>query len=219
VVVIKTCSNCGETKTLDMFYKQNKISKTKGKFTYYNPECKVCTIKRSRAWELNPDNKDRFLANKAKQNKKEVNKEYRREVTRRKRESGEHKTYYYDNQQLFQDYNTNRQKKNHTITMTEWFDCKNYFNNECAYCGLKASEHYYMYDGELKLFDLHREHVDDEGANDLSNCVPACKLCNSYKWKYSLEEWYNSSNKNFSLERLNKIIKWVSEDYKLFMKC
>lgn len=26
----------------------------------------------------------------------------------------------------------------------------------------------------MQKHDLHKEHVNDDGANDLSNCVPAC---------------------------------------------
>lgn len=55
---------------------------------------------------------------------------------------------------------------------------------------------------------LHKEHVDHEGANDLSNCIPACKTCNSHKWEFDMESWYRNYE-HFSEERLNKIKEWL----------
>jgi hypothetical protein len=40
-------------------------------------------------------------------------------------------------------------------------------------------------------------------------------MCNSKKWAFTLEEWYNEENENYDKERLHKIIKWLEEDYKL----
>lgn len=55
--------------------------------------------------------------------------------------------------------------------------------------------------------------------NELDNCVPSCQSCNSSKAQYTLEEWYNPNNDRrggevFTQERLDKIIKWTTEDYK-----
>ncbi len=74
-----------------------------------------------------------------------------------------------------------------------------------------------MWYGELKNFDLHKEHVNHNGANDLSNCVPACYSCNSKKWIYEFEDWYNEGNEIFSQYRLDKIYKWLSNDYKIYL--
>lgn len=70
----------------------------------------------------------------------------------------------------------------------------------------------------MKQFDLHKEHVDDSGANDLSNCVPSCQSCNSSKNIFSLEEWYTEDNLNFTEERLSKIYRWLNEDYLKYIK-
>ncbi|WP_412729342.1 HNH endonuclease [Cytobacillus praedii] len=92
----------------------------------------------------------------------------------------------------------------------EWVACKNYFNDSCAYCGLHIDEHFEEFNQ-----DLHRDHVNHEGANDLSNCIPACKRCNGSKWKFELVEWYSEKNENYSIERLGRIHKWLNEDYLL----
>jgi hypothetical protein len=39
-------------------------------------------------------------------------------------------------------------------------------------------------------------------------------MCNSYKWEYSLDEWYNINNQNYTQEKYNKIIQWLTNDYK-----
>jgi len=64
----------------------------------------------------------------------------------------------------------------------------------------------------MQLGDLHKEHIDDNGKDDLSNCIPSCKSCNSSKWKFDFEDWYKKQ-KFFTEERYNKIIKWLKEDY------
>jgi len=124
-------------------------------------------------------------------------------------------------------YNKYRYHKKHNITNKQWINCKNYFMNDkgewsCAYCGLPINEHYQNYSGVSKNCDFHKEHVDDEGSNELDNCVPSCQSCNSSKRQYKLETWYNPNNKRrggkvFSEERLNKIINWITKDYKLYI--
>ena len=108
------------------------------------------------------------------------------------------------------------QHKKHKITKQEWEMCKKYFNYECAYCGLPLSEHYYTRNGITKNGDFHKEHVDHEGNNGLSNCVPSCGSCNSSKWKSELNEWYNINNPKYSEERYNKIMQWLNGDWVLY---
>lgn len=83
-----------------------------------------------------------------------------------------------------------------------------YFDNSCAYCGMTTEEHKNIFKQQL-----HKEHVDHNGRNDLSNCVPSCKICNSRKWEYDIKEWYDTDNLYYTDERYNKIIKWIKQDY------
>lgn len=110
------------------------------------------------------------------------------------------------------------QYKSHKISIKEWNSCKQYFNNECAYCGLHISEHYFTRKRVTKNGDFHKEHYDDDGANDLSNCLPSCGSCNFKKWRINFDEWYCEENPVYSKERYNKIIKWLDEDYKLYLE-
>lgn len=117
--------------------------------------------------------------------------------------------YQRNNKDKIKQYNENRQlHKKHIISKQEWISCKEYFKNCCAYCGMTEEEHRERFNQQL-----HKEHVDHEGANDLRNCVPSCKECNSKKWKYKLEDWYNEGNPVFNEKRLDKIHKWLNEDY------
>lgn len=112
----------------------------------------------------------------------------------------------------------NRKKRHHTINKQEWNNCKEYFNNSCAYCGLPIDKHICRYKDGYRLEDLHKEHKDDEGSNTLDNCVPSCKSCNSEKGSYDFEVWYCEDNPKFVQERYDIIIKWITEDYKLYIK-
>lgn len=91
--------------------------------------------------------------------------------------------------------------------------CLEYFNNCCAYCGMTLEEHKDKYNQ-----NLHKEHVTSCGRNDLKNCVPSCKVCNSEKSTTSFNDWYNIKNIKYSKDRYMKICKWIKEDCKLYIK-
>lgn len=75
--------------------------------------------------------------------------------------------------------------KKHVISESECLSCKEYFNFKCAYCGISEEEVIKLYSNQL-----HKDYADHEGANDLSNCIPACKSCNSSKHDSELNKWY-----------------------------
>jgi hypothetical protein len=211
----KVCSICGEEKQLSEFYSQKKHSKKRGDWTYINPECIECTKNRSRKWNIenhekvldivqkynNKPERKKFMKNYRIENKEEVRISLKRWIE-------EHK----DRLPL---YANNHQ--NHDITNLEWECCKNYFNYRCCYCGIPIEDHWVMFKGKLINGDFHRDHADHNGENDLSNCIPACKSCNCQKWEYEFYEWYNEENPNFTYERLEKILKWLNGDYKLYI--
>jgi hypothetical protein len=216
----KICSICSLEKPLSEFYTQKKYSKKRGHWIYYNPECKNCTNKRSRQWQ--EDNYEQyqkgFLKRMREALKKPEKKLYNRQLAKKQKESGYYKEYQKKNKDYFTNYNRERaMNKTHEISDEEWIRCKEYFNNSCAYCGLHIDDHYIIYAGELKHTDFHREHVDHNGSNKIDNCIPACAACNSSKWAFTLEEWYNENNPNFSQERIEKIHKWLDGDYKKYI--
>lgn len=202
--IYKLCVSCMEYKPLNNeYFPINKHSKD-GFHTY----CKTCANRRNRKWVKNNPEKRRESVKKY--NAKPDRKIIVYEANKRRREDGEYREWQRNNKDKIRQYNYfRRMHKSHDITDNEWDSCKEYFNNSCAYCGMTeevAKEKY----GHV----LHKEHVDHEGANDLSNCVPACKMCNSSKYTFPLNEWYNEENPDYSKERLNKIYRWLENDYK-----
>lgn len=178
------------------------------------PYCKTCNSKKNSEWSKN--NHDKKLIYWRKEYGTPKRRESYRRCSKNQRESGYRKEWEQNNPDKMKKYQENRkQHGNHKITTKEWKSCKDYFNNQCAYCGLPLNQHYNKYKGEVRLTDFHKEHVNHEGANDLSNCIPSCKTCNTSKHQFNMEEWYKS-NHNFNEERLDKIYKWLEEDYKLY---
>lgn len=200
----KKCSICGEMKELSCFYTQQKYSKVRGNWTYYNPECKECTKNKATMWRKDEKNRDSFLASQKKRNKR-FTKEMR-ENGKRRRLNGDHKRWQILNKDKVKLYNFYRiANKTHDITDAEWQLCKEFFNNSCAYCGISEKEA-----KRITNNCLHREHVDHQGSNGIENCVPACKTCNSRKWTFALSEWYTKENEIYDTRREEKIREWMN---------
>lgn len=210
----KLCNKCNKwfPCTEEYFY-QNCKNKNDGLFPY----CKKCAIKKTKIWVKDPKNKESI---KKAYTKKNHNKKYKIKIyesTKKRLENGKYKEWQRNNTNKIRQYQKNREMhKKHTITEEQWVCCKNYFNNCCAYCGLPIEKHYIKYKGKLQKGDFHKEHVIHNGKNDLSNCVPSCKECNSSKNTKLLKDWYNPNNKNFDHKKLNKILKWLNKDYKKY---
>lgn len=209
----KECTKCKETypATEKYFYKQKTNTKSKGIVYKLSSWCKECSKKNSTKNYID-NREDRMLYRR--RHYKE-NTEYYKKAT--KEYKHENKEYYKENLRQWQQNNKEKLKqyrlkresnKIHEISEGEWTACKEYFDYECAYCGLPEDEHKKIHNQQL-----HREHVDHEGSNKLDNCVPSCRSCNGSKREYDIEEWYNESNENYKIERLNKIRKWLNEDW------
>lgn len=209
----RKCTQCEEwfPETIEYFYMHNKSKPEKG----YQAECKVCARKRSfenkwanieKAHEADRKYKEKHKEKIKREKKIWVEKNYERHIETREK-------WFLKNPDKVKEYNEKRQHKNHKINKTEWENCKKYFDYQCAYCGLPISEHYYTRKGVTKLGDLHKEHVDHEGTDGLSNCIPSCGSCNDKKWMYAFDDWYNEENLNYTEERYDKIMKWLMEDH------
>ncbi|AZV43659.1 hypothetical protein BAOM_3050 [Peribacillus asahii] len=211
----KLCSDCNEWLLMtDEFYYKNSANRVDG----YNPYCKECTIRRSATYVRKPENWKRKLELKRMRKNRDKSNEYLRKRKAENEELREYikeynKNYRKNNKDKIKIYNNNRMQKNHDITTQEWNSCKSYFNHSCAYCGISEVEAKDLY-GQ----NLHREHVIPEGRNDLKNCVPACRMCNSLKNRIPFNTWYNPNNPIFSEERYLMIYKWLRFDVKKFMK-
>jgi len=196
--------------TEEYFYKAK--NKTDGLY----PNCKRCDIQSSQ--KNKHDNPERTLEHSRKQYKKRIEYFKRRYIKDYEYLKDNLKRFYKNNPDKVKQYSTyKKMHKEHQISKTEWEACKKYFNYECAYCGLPLSKHYITRKGVTKLGDFHKEHVDHEGVNNLSNCVPSCGSCNSKKNKKLFDEWFINSL-NYTEERYSRIMKWLIEDYKLYIE-
>jgi hypothetical protein len=203
--------------------------KTKNKTDGLGSWCKKCSIKKAQSNYVNTEEMtaykhEHYLNNKEKYYNNRNASNLKNPEQKRKRE----KEWRQNNPVLLAKYNKERElHKKHKITKEQWIACKDYFKNEqgewcCAYCELPISQHYRLYNGILKLQDLHKEHFDDNGSNEIDNCVPSCQSCNSSKRKFTFEEWYTLNNKRlkpnvYSEERKIKILKWIQEDCKKYI--
>lgn len=204
---MKTCKLCTEEKPLTEFYSQNKVKADGTKYIYHIPECKECTKKKSVDWYT--ENPEKFKGIRRKYSAKSETKEMVKGYNKIYRGNGKSLEWQRNNKDKLVNYRLSRANKQHQISRIEWLNCKSYFNNECAYCGLYLGKHFNKFKGRLIWTDFHKEHVEHEGLNDITNCVPSCKVCNSSKHISKLEDWYNENNEHYTEERLIKIYKWL----------
>ncbi|WP_226035672.1 HNH endonuclease [Aquibacillus saliphilus] len=205
----KECKWCGEVKPLDEFYSFNKTKQDGEKYVYYNPECKECRKEASTKWRK--ENRESFLDIQKRRNKHPDHKKELKIAYKRRKEENYYMQYYYNNKEKFKHYR--ELHRHHDINNDEWENCKRYFNYQCAYCGIDektAKKEQGNY--------LHKEHVAHNGANDLSNCVPSCRVCNSHKWVFEWKEWYSVDNPDYTKIKFNKIVKWLNHDYLNFIE-
>lgn len=86
------------------------------------------------------------------------------------------------------------------LTRDEWNETKKYFDNSCAYCGVKSKK------------TLAMEHLNGNAYTQY-NILPSCKSCNSSKHSANLFEWLFDGTKlrKLNRERLVKICNFLYE--------
>jgi hypothetical protein len=189
--------------TEEYFYK-NKSNNIDGLNTW----CKKCSKKKAiKQWKDDP------IKHRESHKKYEKTLKFRKWTKKNHQEFRDYKVQYRkDNKDKLTEYAKRHRK--HDITESEWQACQKAFNFCCAYCGKTLTEQY-----EQNNEQFHREHVDDEGYNDLRNCVPACTNCNSTKHKSSIDELIQYHYiVEFTLDKYNKIVWWITEGYKQYIE-
>lgn len=207
----KECKTCLTVKPYSDYYSRKTTTKSRGEYIYCPPECKECTKERSTKW--NRDNPESVKEYDRRNHLQPHRPEQKRINSARYRENGGRRKWEEKNRDKLIQYRLNRGNKYHDITDSEWEACKKYFDYSCAYCGLSLDDHLLIHKQAL-----HKEHVEHDGEDDLSNCVPSCKPCNSSKHIFSLEMWYTPNNNVFSEDRLRKINKWLERDFMKYVK-
>lgn len=211
-----TCTECKKKleATEINFYKQKYKKNGEEFYKLVNP-CRECRKKRQRNYiDSKEGYKEKQKIYHASWNIKNRDREAQNKRRLRAADPGHYKRYFKEYQsnniEKFVDYARERNKeKKFKIANSEWDSCLNYFDFSCAYCGLTEENH-----KKLHKTRLHKEHVIVLGRNNLTNCVPSCKECNSQKSKYSLHTWYNVTNPKYSRDRYEKIYKWIGYDSK-----
>ena len=192
------------------FFYVNSKNKTDG----LSPWCKRCSVVRANINTL--ENYDRHLKSYDKYTKGPKHKAYRKKNHATQVEKGQIKNWLQANPDKLKMYTENHRE--HDIEESEWQANLNFFDNACAYCGLPAEEHLATRKGKEIIMSLHMEHVDDEGYNDVRNCVPACGSCNSGKCRKTIDEFMETGFiDGFTEERYDKIIQWTTEEYKKYI--
>ncbi|WP_311078217.1 HNH endonuclease [Paenibacillus polymyxa] len=207
----KLCNVCIQYKpSTDQYFYKNKTNSIDG----LNPNCKLCCIEKAKQRIKN--NYDIF---KEYLRKYEKQPRVRKQKTLRNlkyRESEVYKNWKHNNTDKIKNYSAKRYyNKIHDITDIEWIICKEYFNNSCAYCSLLDDNHFKKFKKTWKKVDLFRDHLDHLGSNMIDNCIPACHKCNSSKHDSDLKDWFNESNIYYTIEKFEKIVKWVTDDWRL----
>lgn len=200
-VEFKKCSICNEwfEMNAENFYK-NKSSLKDG----FNPYCKKCTSQKNMKWQqANPER--RSISSKKSNAKKEIQARNRKHW-KKYVDAGKFDEWKNKNKDKLKMYGEKHRK--HDIDEIELEYCKEYFNFQCAYCGIDEEIHKLIYNQVL-----HKDHVIHDGSNGIENCAPACKICNSHKSYKEFNSWYNEDNENFCEIRLQKIIDWMTRDF------
>jgi len=153
------------------------------------------------------------------QENKEYIKEYIKEYSKQYRKENKESIQQYNKQyrqenkesrrQHYKTYKARKRLLPATLTIKQWQQIKDDFNNECAYCGMTEEEH-------RKRFNepLHQEHfipLSEGGEYTHNNIIPACRSCNCskqdtdfFEW-YPTYEYYNEEREQFILEYLGYI--------------
>ena len=92
------------------------------------------------------------------------------------------------------------------FTIDDWYNCKNFFQNKCAYCGTLETE-------TNKLIMEHLIPLSKSKDFTKKNIVCSCHRCNVKKKQMTLSDFYTSYNKpiEFNEDRYRNILKYLNE--------
>ena len=208
---MKKCTKCKIEKPATPAYFHRSKNRKDGLVN----DCKECVKKRTQKHYKKNREEKREYNKKYYHDNREYHAEYYHDNREEKLEYG--RSHYKENREYYSEFmkkyhlenpeairfNNQRRKARmaelpHTLTVEEWDETLEYFNNECAYCG----------DSESGLAQEHVIPVSKGGPYTQENIIPACKSCNSSKHVTELEEWY-VRYKHYDKERLNKILGYV----------
>lgn len=209
----RTCTKCGKNLplTVEYFYKQPNSK------TGFKTVCKEC-IKNH--YEINKEKLQSYEKTYYEKNKEKL-RDYAKLYWIENREKKlKYKKYYvkkyknkiseYRNKWIVENKDkitiyrhTRRSRKRNnggTYTPEQWEECKNFFDNKCAYTGELLTE--------LNINVEHIKPISTGGSSYIWNICPSINYANYSKNNNGLEEWYRRQP-YFSEDRLHKIYEWI----------
>jgi hypothetical protein len=158
-------------------------------------KCKKCSLKAA-----DPEAYKR----RDKEKKNEIQKRYRRK--HKNKINQKHKEYKTLNKEKLKKKNviySQRRRASERFTYSDfsyeqWMDCKDSFNNECAYCGEKK-----------ELTQDHFIPLSKGGEYTINNIVPSCRSCNCSKSDSDFFTWYPQSGRYCS-KREKELLKYLN---------
>lgn len=121
-----------------------------------------------------------------------------------------YKKYYRNHKDACLIYSQKREAKKKnlsaTLTLEQWENTKNFFDNRCCYCGV-----------ETNLVQEHFIPVSKNGVYSEENIVPSCRSCNSSKRDKFFKDWYNTYM-YYDKGREEKIQKFIKEKYNVLQE-
>jgi hypothetical protein len=183
-VETKICSNCGQEKSTEEFYR------TKNNEDGLHVWCKECDI--IYAENYYDGNTDEVL---------DIHKEWRDNNPDKYKQSI--KNYRQSEEGRLKDRLQHKRRKElmeqlpNTFTNEERNQCFKYFDYSCAYCGSKN-----------KIQEDHFISIMNDGPYTKNNIIVACGFCNPSKGDSDFFEWYPKQS-FYSKEREDKILSYL----------
>lgn len=210
---IKKCTKCGNLLVANSI---NFSKQKQGKYGV-NSVCKPCKkIEKAKEYQ---DNRE-YILNRVKvyaENNKDKIEEYRNKNrdklralynkynTKHREERNEYASEYRKNnpEKIFNARSDRRAKEEQGsgITKEQWKELMDYFNFKCAY-----SDEYIGGDSDKRTVD-HIIPLNDNGVNEIWNCVPMHHFYNSSKKDKNPMDWY-LNQPFYNEDRLTNIIEW-----------
>ena len=192
---VKICTKCNK---LLIACKINFRKGKRGKYGF-RAECKECESKYKKTYNKQYRENHKEEIKKYKEEYRKENKEKIAEGKRKWCENNPHK--------LFNSHNKRRQKlknQGRGITDKQWYEMFEFFNWECAYSGVQLNKNNRNVD--------HIVAIDNNGLNEIWNCVPCYNKYNCNKRTRDMLDWYKQQP-FYSEERLEKIYAWIEYAY------
>ncbi len=195
-----------ERKELDKIYREEHKEEITEYQKKYREEHKEEIAEYKKEYYSKEENKE-----KASEYQKKYREEHKEEIAEYKKEHCKNNPYIY-----FNSRNKRRSKEENQgngISKDQWLEMMNYFNWCCAYSGeyLGGKENQ-----NIRSID-HIIALDNEGLNEIWNCVPMIKSYNISKLNRNMEDWYIKQF-YFNEERLEKIYAWCDYAYNKWYK-